>query len=68
MCLNIDEQFIYVENVENFVDNRICADKFLTMISGKLFYSFPDVYFSYPTLYDKLIFKKISPSAIFFSR
>ena len=31
-----------VENVENYVDKRIYADKFLTSHLGKLFYSFPD--------------------------
>jgi hypothetical protein len=51
----MDRQFISVENVENFVDNRICAKKFLTLIYGKLFYSFPDVYFDNITLYDKFI-------------
>ena len=44
-----------VENVENSVDKRNNAEKFLTLLLGKHFYSFPDGYFRKVSLYEKLI-------------
>ena len=44
-----------VENVENSVDKRGIAGKFLTLHLGKHFYSFPDGYFCKVALYEKLI-------------